>query len=157
MAAVGGGAPTMRFLISLRRISIIAAMSQAAHLELTSPVEQLYGVGPERKGQLYRLEIRTIGDLLVHRPRRYEDRRHFVSIYDLPEGVARTVRGKVIAAGSTFFRRSRKSVFELIVDDGSARLHCRWWNAPYMERYFKQGDEVFIFGKVSALKPRTMD
>jgi ATP-dependent DNA helicase RecG len=132
-------------------------MSQAALLELTSPVEQLYGIGSERKAQLHRLEIRTVGDLLLHKPRRYEDRRHFVSIYDLPEGVARTVRGKIIAVGTTFFRRSGRSVFELIVDDGSARLHCRWWNAPYMERYFKQGDEVFIFGKVSALKPRTMD
>ena len=152
-----GADATMRFLIRQRPPSIIEAMSQAALLDLTSPVEQLYGVGPERKAQLHRLEIHTIGDLLVHRPRRYEDRRHFVSMYDLPVGVARTVRGKVIAAGTTFFRRSGKSVFELIVDDGSARLHCRWWNAPYMEKYFKQGDEVFVFGKVSTLKPRTMD
>lgn len=132
-------------------------MSQAAPLDLTTPVEQLYGVGAERKAQLHRLDLRTVGDLLLHRPRRYEDRRHFVSIYDLPEGVARTVRGKVIAAGTTFFRRSGKSVFELIVDDGSARLHCRWWNMPFMERYFTQGDEVFIFGKMTAVKPRTMD
>ena len=144
-------------LIGRGAVQIIPSMSQAASLDLTSPVERLYGIGSERKAQLHRLEIRTVGDLLVHRPRRYEDRRHFVSIYDLPEGAARTVRGKVLAAGTTFFRRSGKSVFELLVDDGSARLHCRWWNAPYMERYFKHGDEVFIFGKMTAIKPRTMD
>lgn len=132
-------------------------MSQAAALDLTSPIERLHGVGPDRKTQLERLEIRTVGDLLLHRPRRYEDRRHFVHIRDLPEGVARTVRGKVIAAGTKFLRRARKSLFELVVDDGSARLHCRWWNQPYMERYFRQGDEVFVFGKLSSGKPRTMN
>ena len=153
---MGVRAPSWR-LISIPLRQIIPWMSQAASLDLTSPVERLYGIGSERKGQLDRLGIRTVGDLFVHRPRRYEDRRHFVSIYDLPGGMARTVRGKVLAAGTTFFRRSRKSVFELVVDDGSARLHCRWWNAPYMERYFQQGDEVFIFGKMTAAKPRTMD
>jgi RecG-like helicase len=29
---------------------------------------------------LQRLELRTVGDLLLHRPRRYEDRRHFERI-----------------------------------------------------------------------------
>ncbi len=33
------------------------------------------------------------------------------------------------------FRGGSKSVFELILDDGSARLHCRWWNLPFMEKY----------------------
>ncbi len=129
----------------------------APTLELNSPVERLYGVGAERKAQLARLKIFTIGELLLHQPRRYEDRRHFVSIYDLTEGQTRTVLGRVVTLGTTTFRRSGKSVFELVVDDGTARLHCRWWNAPYMERYFKQDDEVFVFGKVTAVKPRMMD
>jgi ATP-dependent DNA helicase RecG len=132
-------------------------MAPAGQLELTSPVERLFGIGPERKAQLARLGIITIGDLLLHRPRRYEDRRHLVTIRDLPQGETRTVRGEVVALGTTHFRRARKSVFELIVDDGTARLHCRWWNLSFMERYFQKGDEVFVFGKMSAIKPRTMD
>jgi ATP-dependent DNA helicase RecG len=132
-------------------------MSQTALLDLTTPVERLLGVGLERKVQLRKLGISTLGELLLHRPRRYEDRRHFVSIRDLPEREPRTVRGRVIALGTTWFRRRNKSMFELIVDDGTARLHCRWWNLPFMENYFKQGDEVFVFGKMSSTKPRTMD
>jgi ATP-dependent DNA helicase RecG len=126
-------------------------------VHLTSPVERLAGIGWERKSQLARLGISTIGDLLLHRPRRYEDRRHFVSISHLAVGEARTVRGRVIAVGTTWFRRAYKSVVELVVDDGSARLHCRWWNLPFMEQYFRQGDDVFVFGKLSSVKPRTMD
>ena len=33
-------------------------------------------------------------------------------------------------------------MFEFILEDGTARLHCRWWNLPYMEKYFHAGDEV---------------
>ena len=42
---------------------------------LAQPVTSLWGVGQERAFQLARLEIRTVEDLLLHRPRRYEDRR----------------------------------------------------------------------------------
>ena len=56
-----------------------------------------------------------------------------------------------------WYKQHTKSIFELILDDGTARLHCRWWNLPFMEKYFKVGDEVIIFGKPVGLKPRTMD
>jgi ATP-dependent DNA helicase RecG len=45
----------------------------------------------------------------------------------------------------------------MILDDGTARLHCRWWNLPFMENYFAVGDEVVVYGRPLLLKPRTMD
>jgi ATP-dependent DNA helicase RecG len=117
----------------------------------------LYGVGPERSAQLERLEIRTVEDLLLHRPRRYEDRQHLRRISELQLQEPAITHGKVVALGVKWFQRHTKSVFELILDDGSARLHCRWWNLPYMEKYFAVGDEVLVFGKPIQLKPRTID
>jgi ATP-dependent DNA helicase RecG len=116
----------------------------------------VWGVGSERATLLARLDIQTVGDLLLHRPRRYEDRRNFQPIRELEEGVPGTVRGKVVAMGTNRFK-SGKFVFELIVDDGSARLHCRWWNLGFMERFFAVGDDVLVFGKLHTLRPRTMD
>ncbi len=124
---------------------------------LTDPVTVLHGVGPERAKQLARLEIHTIEDLLLHRPRRYEDRRHIHPIAGVKMGVATTIRGRVVAMGIKWARKRTLSVFELILDDGTARLHCRWWNLPYMEKYFEVGDEVIVFGKPLSLKPRAMD
>jgi ATP-dependent DNA helicase RecG len=124
---------------------------------LAQPVTALAGVGPERAGQLARLEIRTVEDLLLHRPRRYEDRRELWPIRQLELGEAVTTRGTVVALGVKWYAKHTKSIFELILDDGTARLHCRWWNLPYMEKYFSVGDEVVVFGKPLALKPRTMD
>jgi ATP-dependent DNA helicase RecG len=124
---------------------------------LTNPVTSLWGVGAERAAQLARLEIFTVEDLLLHRPKRYEDRRHFRKISELTKDEPFTARGKIVALGLKRFRGGNKSVFEIILDDGSARLHCRWWNLPFMENYFAMGDEVFVFGKLKETKPRTMD
>jgi ATP-dependent DNA helicase RecG len=123
---------------------------------LRRPVTSLWSVGTERAAQLARLDIRTVEDLLLHRPRRYEDRRHFRKIAELTKDEPATARGTIVALGLRRFRGGSKSVFEIILDDGSARLHCRWWNLPFMEKYFEMGDEVFVYGKLSETKPRVM-
>ncbi|HVU09594.1 MAG TPA: ATP-dependent DNA helicase RecG [Verrucomicrobiae bacterium] len=124
---------------------------------LKNPVTSLWGVGAERAAQLARLGIFTIEDLLLHRPKRYEDRRHFKKISELTKDEPATARGKIVALGLKRFRGGRKSVFEIILDDSSARLHCRWWNLPFMEKYFAMGDDVFVFGKLVETKPKTID
>jgi ATP-dependent DNA helicase RecG len=139
-------------------VCIVRAMSppETKISPLKSPVSSLWGVGAERAVQLARLDIRTVEDLLLHRPRRYEDRRHFRRIAELTKDEPATARGTIVASGLRRFRGGGKSVFEIILDDGTARLHCRWWNLPFMEKYFAMGDEVFVYGKLSETKPRVM-
>ena len=124
---------------------------------LARPVTTLLGIGAERAAQLARLEIRTVEDLLLHRPRRYEDRQHLRKIAGLELHTPAITHGKVVALGTKWYRQHTRSIFEIVLDDGSARLHCRWWNLPYMEKYFAVGDEVLVFGKPVGLKPRTID
>jgi ATP-dependent DNA helicase RecG len=130
--------------------------SESKTSPLAAPVGSLWGVGAERAAQLARLDIHTVEDLLLHRPRRYEDRRHFRKIAELTKDEPATARGTIVTLGLRRFRGGSKSVFEIILDDGSARLHCRWWNLPFMEKYFAMGDEVFVYGKLSETKPRVM-
>src|SRR5512143_1095807 len=106
-----------------------AAMSKPPTPPLAQPVTTLYGVGPERAGQLARLDIHSVEDLLLHKPRRYEDRRKFLAIADLKPKEAATVRGKIIAAGVKRWRKGERALFECILDDGTGRLHCRWWQS----------------------------
>ena len=125
---------------------------------LAAPITSLWGVGSERARLLARLEIFTIEDLLLHKPRRYEDRRKFLPIRELKLKEAATVRGKIVAAGVKRFKRGTRATFECILDDGSALLHCRWWQMqPWMEDYFAVGREFLVFGKPETLKPRTID
>jgi ATP-dependent DNA helicase RecG len=124
---------------------------------LARPMTELRGIGPERASQLARLQLHTVEELLLHRPRRHEDRRHFQAIGSLRLGESVTTRGTIVALGLKRFRRGAKSVFEIVLEDGTGRLHCRWWNLPFLEKYFKNGDEVLVFGKVNELQPRTID
>jgi ATP-dependent DNA helicase RecG len=125
---------------------------------LQLPVTAVRGVGPERAAQLARLGIHTVEDLLLHRPRRYEDRRRLLRIAELRLKEPATVRGVVVAAGVKRWDRGRRAMFECILDDGSARLHCRWWQAyPWMEEHYAPGREFIVYGKPESLRPRTMD
>jgi ATP-dependent DNA helicase RecG len=125
---------------------------------LAQPVSVLWGVGPERAAQLARLEIHTVEDLLLHRPRRYEDRRKFLPIRDLQVGEPATVRGRVVASGFKSWKKGGRSMFECILEDGSSRLHCRWWQAyPWMAEYYSVGREFMVYGKAESLRPRTFN
>ncbi len=122
------------------------------------PVTMTWGVGDERGRLLAKLNIFTVEDLLLHRPRRYEDRRTLLAIRDLQLKEPATVRGKIVAAGVKRWKRGARAMFECVFDDGSAHLHCRWWHAqPWMEEYFAVGREFLVFGKPDSLRPRTMD
>jgi ATP-dependent DNA helicase RecG len=136
---------------------ITAGVASISTPPLTAPVASLWGVGSERAAQLARLGLHTLGDLLLHRPRRYEDRRHFKAIAELQLGEAATARGRIVALGVKRWRGGTKSTFEFILEDGTGRLHCRWWNLPFMQNYFQAGDEVLAYGKLESLRPRTMD
>jgi ATP-dependent DNA helicase RecG len=125
---------------------------------MTQRVTALWGVGPERATQLARLGIGTVEELVLHRPRRYEDRRKFLPIRELQLAQPATVRGTVLAAGVKRWKKGTRALFECILDDGTARLHCRWWQAyPWMEEYYAVGREFLVFGKAETLRPRTFD
>ena len=124
---------------------------------LAAPVSSVWGVGEERARLLARLEIFTVEDLLLHNPRRYEDRRKFLPIRDLKTKEPATVRGTIIAAGIKRFQKGARSMFECVFDDGTAHLHCRWWQAQaWMPDWYAVGREFLIYGKLdNEKKPRT--
>ena len=134
-----------------------AATSPPPTSPLARSVTSLSGVGPERAALLSRLGIRTIDDLLLHRPHRYEDRQNLRKISELELREPAITHGTIVALGTKWYAQHTKSIFEIILDDGTGRLHCRWWNLPYMEKYFSKGNEVLVFGKPNLLKPRTID
>ncbi len=139
---------------------MLASMTVTAKPDspLLNPVTSLWGVGAERARLLARLEILTVRDLLLHKPRRYEDRRRFLAIRELQLKEPACVRGTVIASGVKRWKKGERAMFECILDDGTAHLHCRWWQAySWMEEYYAAGREFVVFGKPDSLRPRTID
>ena len=133
-------------------VSFFAVMSDEKYTQgLSTPVRYLKGVGEIRAEQLKRLEIETVGELLLTLPRRYDDRRHFQKMSSLRGGETTTVQGSIVT-GAFVRPRFGKGFYEAILKDGSGLVRCRWFNAPYLADQLKVGDPLVVFGKVSRYK-----
>ena len=118
--------------------------------DLSSPVQYIKGVGPQRAGLLSRLGITTIRDSLFYLPCRYEDRSSAKKIVHLSYDVFHTITGKVVSAEvvTPNPRRPRLKIFEVVITDGSGLLKAKWFNQIYLKRIFKPGQEVVLYGLV---------
>ena len=118
---------------------------RARHL-LFTPVEQVRGIDPGRAGRLHRLGLHTASDLLFHFPRDYQDLSDERSIVDLEEEKLQSVCGEVVevAARSTGFGKSQVRV---LLSDGTHYLRAIWFNQPFMQRKFSQGQRVIFSAK----------
>ncbi len=113
---------------------------------LATPVQYLKGVGPARAAELGRLGIATIGDLIRHLPRRYEDRSCLKPIASIVPDAVETVQGRVLAVEE--LRPRGRSLVRVAISDGTAVLFGVWFNQPYIQHHFRPGQQVIFSGKV---------
>lgn len=117
-------------------------------------IQYLKGVGPARTKLFGNLGVTTIEDLLYLFPRRYDDRRTVTPIDKLKLGEWQTVIGTVLSTGGRRAYWNKKHVFELTVGDESSRVFCVWFNQPYLEKYFHEGDQVVLYGRPDLFNKR---
>jgi ATP-dependent DNA helicase RecG len=117
-------------------------------LQLASDVQYVKGVGPRRSALLGSRGIRTVEDLLLHIPKSYQDRATFVPLASLRIGQDATVHARVYRS-RVIRTRSRGSIFDAILTDGSSFVHAKWFHGGYLHtREFSAGREVVLFGRV---------
>ncbi len=114
---------------------------------LDTPIQYIKGVGPQKSRILSRLGIKTVCDMLYYLPFRYEDRSRFASVSDLSPGSTVAVKGTVKKTASL---RTKKgiAVFQLALDDSTGIVYGVWFNQPYMNKVFSEGQRICIYGKV---------
>lgn len=117
---------------------------------LSSPIQYIKGVGPNRASLLDRLGIKTVRNALFYLPDRYEDRSSVKKIASLKYEEINTITVKVLKAETTSPSRKnpRLKLFELLVTDGSGLLTAKWFNQIYLKKIFKPGQEVVLYGLV---------
>jgi ATP-dependent DNA helicase RecG len=103
----------------------------AARYTLETEVQYVKGVGTKLAQVLSKLNLYTLGDLLFHLPRRYEDRRQFRKIAHARAGEAITVSGKLVTVDNVKVRNL--TLTKAYLDDGSGVLELVWYNQPYMK------------------------
>ncbi len=115
------------------------------------PVDVLKGVGSRKRSALKLMGIETILDLLTHYPRRYADRTRAVAISDLVAGDEGVVSA-VVKHTSLKRLRNRRTIVEVVVDDGSGVLDVTFFNQPWRTKQLVEGREVALFGRVGVFR-----
>ena len=117
--------------------------------KLSDPVTSLRGVGPARAGQLENLNIRTLGDLICHFPRGYEDRTKMIPIAQLEVDQPACFRGVVMSTPRTSHIRKGLDLTRVSVADHSGRIQLTFFNSKFAAEHLQYGREYVFYGAVS--------
>lgn len=115
---------------------------------LDAPITVLHGVGEKNAKTLERLGICSLGDLLYHFPRRYDDYSQLKPINRLKYKDEVTVIGTVQKASRRDIRGGKMKLVEAIITDGSGSLRATWFNQPWILKRLKVDSQVVLAGKI---------
>ena len=115
---------------------------------LDQGVESLVGVGPALTKNLAKLGLRTIGDLLSHRPFRYETAAPEVPIADLLAGEEEVAIAGEVVRTSVRRPRHRLAIVQARIADGSGEVTAVWFNQVWLAEKLKPGTRVRLRGQL---------
>ncbi|MCR2811618.1 ATP-dependent DNA helicase RecG [Microbacterium sp. zg.Y1090] len=106
-------------------------------------------VGDKTAGALERaFGMQTVGDLLVHYPRRYAKRGELTPIDSLPLGEQVTIVAEVRSATERRMRNRRGSILEVVISDGQGALTLTFFNQAWRLNELTPGRRGIFSGKV---------
>jgi len=112
------------------------------------PVTTLKYIGPRKASRLSQLNIKTIGDLIWHFPRRYQDRSRLddlsTAVYGETVSVQVTVKG-----WEEKLLRPKLKLYRALIQDQNGWGYGVWFNQSYIRNQLPVGAQVVITGKVT--------
>ena len=112
---------------------------------LSSPIEDIKGVGPKTAELLNKAGIFTLRDLAYYLPRTYENYQQAQKISDLRPGQV-TIKAKVDDVHSS--RRGRLTITEAVLRDDSGAIRAVWFNQPYRAKQLDDHRDFYFSGKM---------
>lgn len=119
---------------------------------LDTPLTDVLGFGQKTTECLANKQIKSIRDMLLTLPIRYEDRRQVLTIAELRNQAVNfnsdqlpTILATVTKV-STFYKSGR-SIQRATVADQTGKLNLSWFNSPFIVQTLKEGKEYFFSGK----------
>lgn len=114
----------------------------------------LSGVGGSRKALLERLSIKTIGDLLMHIPLRFLDRRSIIPINELHPGTDAVISGRILSVNR---RRGRKGpALTAVLSDDSGSVTLTFFRSGFPGSKLRQGMGVVACGTIESFRGYTI-
>lgn len=112
---------------------------------LSSPIEDIKGVGPKTAELLNKAGIFTLRDLAYYLPRTYENYQQAQKISDLRPGQV-TIKAKVDDVRNS--RRGRLTITEAVLRDDSGAIRAIWFNQPYRAKQLDDHRDFYFSGKM---------
>ena len=114
---------------------------------MKTDIGKLYGVGNVKKEAYSRLGIKTVGDLLSHYPRGYEDRGN-IRLLSEADGISKSAHILVIATEPRSARiKGRMSLLKFRAYDDSGACEITFFNQDYLKKVFTPGSVFRFYGK----------
>ncbi len=117
--------------------------------KLTDPISILRGIGPTKVKQFEQLNIRTLGDLICHFPRGYEDRTRLITVAELEVDTPACFKAMVAGSPRTHHIRKGLDLTRVQLADHTARLNVTFFNNKYAAESLQYGREYVFYGTLS--------
>lgn len=116
---------------------------------LKDPIDKVNGIGNVYKSILNKLGIKTIEDLLLHIPSRYNDRSEISKISSLVVNQFATVKVEIQEIKNIFTKYRGMIITKAVVFDETGKIDAVWFNQKFIVKSIKKGDTVILHGKIN--------
>jgi ATP-dependent DNA helicase RecG len=116
---------------------------------LKKPVRSINGVGEARARLLNKLNLYTVGDVINHFPREYEDRNSFKKIAQLMDGQSCSFEGIIASKVIESRLRAGLTIYKVLIKDDTGSITAIWFNQRYIKNVFKIGEEYVFYGRIN--------
>src|SRR3989344_9079547 len=111
-------------------------------------IDEVFRLNNFQKIALKKLGVTAMSDLLYHFPSRYGDTSETRNISSLGKGDTAVIFGKISKLKTSKGFRTKIPMADAWVEDESGKIHCVWFNQPYLAKMTPEGAMVRIEGKV---------
>lgn len=125
-------------------------------ITLSSPITRLSGVGPAKAAAYAKLGITSVGDVLYHVPRSYENRGDLRTLADSHDDGSKTAVVLTVATAPLAARlKGRMVIVKFRAFDETGTCEISYFNQPYLREVFTVGSEWRFYGRVERKKLRS--
>ncbi len=117
-------------------------------MELNADIINIKGIGEKTAANYRRIGINTVGDLVMHIPRGYEEYKEIEAVKDAPLDCNIIVEGVLAKRPAVKSIRGRKIVSAPLNDRGTV-LNLVWFNMPFLANSLKVGTYYILRGKIT--------
>jgi len=117
-------------------------------MKLTDSVRTIKGIGEKAEQCMNKMNIYTVGDLLEHYPRNYDEFKPITPISALSEGETAAIEGSLLARPQ-MKSRGRLKILTITLQDETGSVLVTWFNMPFLRNQLKMGTRYILRGKVT--------